>query len=177
MARPLLSFNKCRKSLLSSLETFFCRNLKNSECHFWADVMLRQSRHRASRNSPAQKSQDLRMVCSKNFSRATFFVFWSTQMVNIYLSYLRMKQISWKSAVWVCSGFATNYILGILNLFSINQSLFFTIIGPFWKIWSEAARFFSFLDNKNESVGLITISLIDCKIFLYHGNKSSHFYL
>ena len=29
VARPLHSFNKCRKSLLSSLETFFCRNLKN----------------------------------------------------------------------------------------------------------------------------------------------------
>ena len=29
VARPLYSFNKGRKSLLSSLETFFCRNLKN----------------------------------------------------------------------------------------------------------------------------------------------------
>ena len=29
VARPLHSFNKCRKFLLSSLETFFCRNLKN----------------------------------------------------------------------------------------------------------------------------------------------------
>ena len=52
-------------------------------CHFWANVMLRQSRLRASRASPAQKSQGLRVVCSKNFSRATFFVFWSTQMVDI----------------------------------------------------------------------------------------------
>ena len=29
VARPLYSFNRCRKSLLSSLETFFRRNLKN----------------------------------------------------------------------------------------------------------------------------------------------------
>ena len=29
VARPLHSFKKCRKFLLSSLETFFCRNLKN----------------------------------------------------------------------------------------------------------------------------------------------------
>ena len=29
VARPLHSFNRGRKSLLSSLETFFCRNLKN----------------------------------------------------------------------------------------------------------------------------------------------------
>ena len=37
--------------------------------------MLRQSRLRASRASPAQKLQDLRVVLSKNFSRATFFCF------------------------------------------------------------------------------------------------------
>ena len=34
-----------------------------------------------------------------NFSRTTFFVFMSTQMVDVYLSYLPMKQIWWKSAV------------------------------------------------------------------------------
>ena len=34
VARPLYSFNKCRKSLLSSLETFFCRNLKNVRMSF-----------------------------------------------------------------------------------------------------------------------------------------------
>ena len=34
---------------------------------FWADVMLRQSRVRASRASPAQKSQGLRVVYSKFF--------------------------------------------------------------------------------------------------------------
>ena len=46
-----------------------------AECHFWADVMLRQFHVRTSRASPAQKSQGLRVVCSKNFSRATFFCF------------------------------------------------------------------------------------------------------
>jgi hypothetical protein len=46
-----------------------------SECHFWADVMLRRSHVWASRASPAQKSQGLRVVCSKNFSRAIDFVF------------------------------------------------------------------------------------------------------
>ena len=71
VARLLHSFDKYRKSLLSSLETFFCRNLKNSECHFWANVMLRQSCIRVPRTSPAQKSQGLRVVYSKHFSRAT----------------------------------------------------------------------------------------------------------
>ena len=72
------SFNKCRKFLLSSLETFFCRNWKNVGMSFWANVMLRQSHVWASRASPAQKPQGLRVVCSKKFSMATFFVFWVT---------------------------------------------------------------------------------------------------
>jgi hypothetical protein len=37
--------------------------------------MLRQSRDWPSRASPAQKLQGLRVVDSKNFSRATFFYF------------------------------------------------------------------------------------------------------
>ena len=73
------------------------------ECHFWANVMLRQSRLWASRASPAQKLQDLRVVYSKNFSRATFFVFWVTYLVDIYLNKIPVKQIWWKSAVWVCT--------------------------------------------------------------------------
>ena len=69
-----------------SAENFFCQAWKvfsaeiwkMSECHFWADVMLRQSRLWASRASPAQKSRGLRVVYSKKISRATFFVFWVT---------------------------------------------------------------------------------------------------
>ena len=75
VVRPLHSFNKYRKFLFSSLETFFCRNLENVGMSFWANVMLRQSHVQSSRASPAQKPQGLRVVCSKNFSRATFFVF------------------------------------------------------------------------------------------------------
>ena len=57
----------CQAGKLFSVEI-----LKMAECHFWANVMLRQSRVLASRASPAQKSQGLRVVSSKNFSRATF---------------------------------------------------------------------------------------------------------
>ena len=57
---------------MSSLETFFLQKIL--EFHFWANVMLRQSHLRASRASPAQKLQVLKVVCSKNFSRATFFL-------------------------------------------------------------------------------------------------------
>ena len=42
---------------------FSAEILKNfRKCHFWANVMLRQSRLRASRASPAQKSRGLRVV-------------------------------------------------------------------------------------------------------------------
>ena len=96
VAKPLNWFNKCRKMIFLCRKTFFCRNLKI----FWATVMLIQPRVRASRASPGQKWLDLMVVCFKNFSRATFFfVFWSTQMVDRYLSYLPVKQIWWKSAV------------------------------------------------------------------------------
>ena len=98
----LYSFNRCRKFLLSSQETFFCKIWKMFECQFWANVMLRQFRIWASRDSPAQKSQDLRAVCSKNFSRATFFVFWVTWLEDSYLNNLRRKQIWRKSPVWTC---------------------------------------------------------------------------
>ena len=61
-ARTLHSFNMCRKFLLSSLEPFFCRNLKNVGMSFLANMMLRQSRIGASRASPAQKLQGLRVI-------------------------------------------------------------------------------------------------------------------
>ena len=85
VAKPPDLFNECRKNIF---------------CHFLANVMVKQPRVRAYRASPGQKWPDLRVACSKNFSRATFFVFWSTQMVDICLSYLPVKQIWWKSAVW-----------------------------------------------------------------------------
>ena len=40
---------------------------------------------------------------SKNFSRATFFVFWGTHLVAVFLNNMLMKQIWRKSAVWVRS--------------------------------------------------------------------------
>ena len=56
---------KCAETFLSSRELFFCRNLKNCRCHFWADVMLRQPRILISRASLAQKGQVwLKFQCS-----------------------------------------------------------------------------------------------------------------
>ena len=57
----------------------FCADIKKlAECHFMADVMLKQSCIPASRANLPKKLQGLRVASSKNFSRATFFVFWST---------------------------------------------------------------------------------------------------
>ena len=64
-----------------------------TEFHFWAIVMLRQPRVWVSRASPAEKSQGLRVVYSKNFSMATFFVFWGIHLVDRFLSYLPVKQV------------------------------------------------------------------------------------
>ena len=72
---------------------FFCRNLKNFGMSFWANVMLGLSRLRASRASPALKSQGLRVVCFQNFSLATFYVFCVIKLVASYFSYLPVKQI------------------------------------------------------------------------------------
>ena len=69
--------------------------------------------------SPAQKSQGLRGVYSKNFSRATFFVFWGTHLVDRFLSYLPMKQIWRKSAVCVCYGNCVQTVIAnVTTLFS-----------------------------------------------------------
>ena len=38
-----------------------------------------------------------KVVYSKTFSRATFFVFWGTHLVDRYLSYLLVKQICRKT--------------------------------------------------------------------------------
>ena len=61
--------------------------------------MLRQPHVWASRASPAQKLQGLRVVYSKNFSRATF-LFLGTHLVDRFLSYLSVKL--WEKRV-VCS--------------------------------------------------------------------------
>ena len=75
---PPKLYKNVQEPFFPSLETFFCWNLKNVRMSIWANVMLRQSRLRASRASPVQKSRSLRVVHSKNFSRATFYVFWVT---------------------------------------------------------------------------------------------------
>ena len=90
-----------------------------TEFHFWADVMLRQPRVWASRASPDQKWQGLKVVYSKNFSRATFFVFWSDLILISYLSYLPVKQIWRKNAVWYC-GMLSSISMTIQNLNDTN---------------------------------------------------------
>ena len=76
----------CREFLLSSLGFFFLQKFEKCwNVNFWANVLLRQSRVWASRASPAQKSQVLRVVYSKNFSRTTF---------------LFSRSLIWRIAIW-----------------------------------------------------------------------------
>ena len=56
-AKPLDSFNKCRKFLLSSQETFFCRNLKNDKISFLGKCNVETVLRWAFRDSHAQKSR------------------------------------------------------------------------------------------------------------------------
>ena len=101
--QPQKLYKNVQEPFCQAWKLFSAEIWKMSECHFWANVMLRQSRLQASRASPAQKWQGLRVVCSKNFSRATLFVFWVTQLVNMCLIYLPVKQIWRKNAV--CASF------------------------------------------------------------------------
>ena len=99
----LQSCTNMRRNYLVKPGNFFLQKWKITECYFWANLMLRQPHVRASRASPAQKSQGLRVVNFKNFSMAIFFVFWGTHLVDRYLSYLPVKQILEKAQ---CDGFS-----------------------------------------------------------------------
>ena len=103
----VLPHNFCKSQppkLYKNVQELYCQAGKLFLQKFkkWQNVMLRQSRGWASRASPTQKSQGLRVGYSKNFSGATFVVFWGTHLVDRYLSYLSVKQIWRKSAVWSC---------------------------------------------------------------------------
>ena len=113
--QPSKLFKNVQEPFCQVWKLFSAEIWKMSECHFRANVMLRQSHLRASMASPAQKSMGLRVILSKNFSRATFLLSGS-HLVNIYLSYLPMKQIWWKNEVCIC--FSRNLIK-----FQLNQKI------------------------------------------------------
>ena len=56
-------------------KSFFCRNLKKTEFHFWANVMLRQPQVWASRAFPAQKNRYLRVVLFQKLFKGYIFCF------------------------------------------------------------------------------------------------------
>ena len=73
--QPPKLYENVQELYYQARKLFSAEMWKMAECQFWANVMLRWSDVWASRASPAQKSQVLMVVYSKNFSRATFFVF------------------------------------------------------------------------------------------------------
>ena len=89
----------CAGKCYVSQETFFCRNLKNDKILLGCLGCLNIS----CRASPAQKMRGLRVILFQNFSRANFYIFRGTHLVNMFLSYLPVKQIWGKSTVWAVS--------------------------------------------------------------------------
>jgi hypothetical protein len=62
-----------------------------SECYFWANVMLRQSHLRASRASPAQKSQGLRVFLFQKLFKGYIFCFLG-HLVGLYIFELSARE-------------------------------------------------------------------------------------
>jgi hypothetical protein len=116
VAKPLDSFNRCSNFLLSSQETFFCRNWKKDRLSFLGRCNVETASLAGWHLGPLLlKSPGVwGWFYPKNFSRATFLVFWVTQLVDMFLSYLPVKQIWRKSAVWVSP----------LSMLSIIQPIF-----------------------------------------------------
>ena len=97
---------------------------KMAECHFWANVMLRHGHAWASRASPTQKPQGLRVVCSKKFSMATFFCFlghlFGGQLFELFARETNLKK---QSSVPFSSKSMTLTQRGVLLTFSVNLAL------------------------------------------------------
>ena len=93
VVRPLHSFNKYRKILFSSLETFFCRNLENVGMSFLGQCNVEIVPVPGFQGLSCSKTVGWRVVCSKKLSMATFFIFWVSYLVDSFLSYLPVKRI------------------------------------------------------------------------------------
>ena len=106
VASPYVKFLQPR---LESQYKFFWQNLVSTFCPLYTCEKGTKCGNQVlsknfvlwfySRASPAHKSQGWKVIYFKTFSRATFFVFWGTHLVDRYLSYLPVKQIWRKSTV------------------------------------------------------------------------------
>ena len=79
------------------------------------------------RASPAIKSPGLRVVYSKNFLRATFFVFRVTYLEDSYLNNLPVKQIWRKSAVWCSVGIPEGNLKSMGHLATLVSRIFLDV--------------------------------------------------
>ena len=75
VVRPLHSFNKYRKILFSSMETFFCRNLENVGMSFLGQCNVEIVPVPGFQGLSCSKTVGRRVVCSIKLSMATFFIF------------------------------------------------------------------------------------------------------
>ena len=98
-----------------------------TDCHFWTNIMLRQPRVRASRASPAQKLQGLRVVLCQKLFKGYFFVLIHSVDRYVFEHFLPVKQIWRKSAVWTCENESLFSLVDstMLSDTRINYHIFF----------------------------------------------------
>ena len=87
VTKPLDSFNKCREIILQCRETFFCRNLKNDRMSNLGQLNVETALCLVLQGLSCSKVAGYEDGLFIKFSRATFFVFISTHMVDVYLSF------------------------------------------------------------------------------------------
>ena len=103
VAKPLDPFNECRRFLLSSRKIW-----KMTKFHFWAGLMLRQPRVRASRASPAQKCRCLRVNYSKLFMGFISYILGSSVGWYVFALFSHETNRKKKCSVRLCWALDSN---------------------------------------------------------------------
>ena len=90
---------------------------KNTECHFWANVMLRQPRIQASRASSAQKSRGLRVVLFQKLFKGYIFCFLRVSVGRcIFEQFARETNLKKKRSVCVLHNNLIQLDINILRI-------------------------------------------------------------
>ena len=93
VVRPLQSFNKYRKFLFSSLESFFCRNLENVGMSFLGQCNVEIVSCPGFQGLSCSKTAGFEGGLFQKIFIGYIFVFWVTYLVDSFLSYLPVKRI------------------------------------------------------------------------------------
>ena len=123
---------------------------------------------------PAQKSQGLRVVYSKNFSRATFFVFWGTHLVDLELfaretNLEKKRSVSLSAKVKTLQPFSWFWYYNIPTcLISTIHTLIYPCYGDAWRAISQLVCTAKWAKIAYEGASLISLFMRFHKIFFLH---------